>query len=459
MTWREFLDAVRVVGTWAPLLPLSVYAALALTAMRGSRAPSIPAGIVACAFCVAFVVDLFGEVMRQQGIHNLWLTYIDAPVTFAVLASVFAPAAGRRIVATAFGVVVSASLLTGVFAPLLRAAPFITTETLVQALCGLWVGLTAYWSGPSSYRRPVLLYSVGAIPGVLLMGTFPPAVDGPWVVGWLYYRAIVLAALAWFAFGLLRPAPALGVIDAGVRADEGARPVPSARRRSRAAGGWCSPCCCGCTATARRLIPWPRPDRRRRRWQDCNASWTTWAGAWTRITRRSWPPSMRYTSRSSGGAMPHERNASGLRRTRVEAAGRLPVAVRLKAAGPRSAPPGLPGLPLRRESRSSEATALSLIGDRTMTRIELAGVVVEATDLRNWRVTAMVEVDPAHRLAKNAEREITLGFFPTLDSALSRALQHRLRDCDARSVAALRDEVVLFRAELARLFEVRSVAA
>lgn len=88
-----------------------------------------------------------------------------------------------------------------------------------------------------------------------------------------------------------------------------------------------------------------------------------------------------------------------------------------------------------------------------MTAIEFdGGIVVEALDARNW--TVRVRSVPSVPKARREEMEQVLGYFPTIDPALSKALDHRLRVADAQDIETLRREIERFRRELSQLGEI-----
>lgn len=217
------MQTVRHVAEWAALLPLLAV----VIAGRWRKLPSADVILLAVAFSVSFLADAIAKPLFDRGIPNLWLTYLSAPVQFAIVMTVVAPRHGLRVVWGFFLILAALSVL--------RSSPGVP-ETVVQVMAGLWIGLVVYEQRSlGAYRLALLVYFVGTVPFLLALPAFPPAWSGGWLVAWLGYQAARVAGLCLFTFAVLRPRLRLEVADArdhGIR-----RGHRSPGRRLGLAGG------------------------------------------------------------------------------------------------------------------------------------------------------------------------------------------------------------------------------
>lgn len=177
---------------WAAILPLLV---VVIQSARG-KLPTPEARILAVAFFISFLADSYGGLLQDQAEPNLWLSYLFVPAQYALFVSVMVPVSYKRVIWFGFLLVVLASLLRNTFG---------ATETFVQVMAGFWVALVAY-RHVSEYRLSVMLYCIGVVPGVLVMGIATPVAGvyhGAWVNGWYAFQAMRLIALLWMSYLLV----------------------------------------------------------------------------------------------------------------------------------------------------------------------------------------------------------------------------------------------------------------
>lgn len=201
---------IAELGHFAPLLPMI---ACVILTLRG-RQPSPDAWLLVCALFVSFLTDQFGAYLAHRGTHNLWLSYVYAPIQFGLLISVLSPSRAWRVVL--LGVIVVAAAIS----PLLRG--FARTEFLTEVIGGILVGLLLLRQSPAAgiYAGALMVYCVATIPALVTMGSYAPSISGPYFVGWMLYQALRVAALLLMMIAVVyRPNLQLEVIR-GPRAGE-----------------------------------------------------------------------------------------------------------------------------------------------------------------------------------------------------------------------------------------------
>lgn len=214
--------ALHYFAHWIACLPLL---ACAIVVLRKQALPPAAYGLM-LAFLVSFFQDSAALFLRNQHMTNVWLQYVFSPIQFVWLVWVVAHDRAVRTVA------VSGVLLAAVNSA--QYLPYRHFETITQTMGGAIVVILILSQQKTIIFRPALLVYCGlAIPFILAMGAFPPAVSGPWYGAWLSYQAMRAIGLSLFTYALVWR-PRLKVID-GPGIDEVARNQwrPFGRRRPR----------------------------------------------------------------------------------------------------------------------------------------------------------------------------------------------------------------------------------
>ena len=200
-------EIVQWVVHYAALLPVL---AVAWAALRG-RVPRGPVRLLAAAFALSWVADSVGAKLQAVGQPTLWVTFILAPVQYALILLAVRPASFRRTVWLFFGLVVLASWAGGDWSGI---------EIMVHVVCGAWVCLViARQPDLEHVRTAVLVYCGLAIPWLLTMG-FADPYGIVWPVAWYGYQTVRIAALAMLGYFVVsQPRMRLEVVAGGPSTD------------------------------------------------------------------------------------------------------------------------------------------------------------------------------------------------------------------------------------------------
>lgn len=171
---------LRDLAHYAPLVPVAAI----LWERFHHREPGDATVLLVGALFVSFLADQAGAVLPG---NDWWLSYIFAPIQFALLA---VAVSGKHPVRWLF--VAWLLMLGGVSA--LRG-PLDRPETIVQVAGGLFVAFLAL-GGVSRFRGAIWLYCLGTIPGLLWMAAFAPS-DPFWLWGYGAYQGARLIGLGW----------------------------------------------------------------------------------------------------------------------------------------------------------------------------------------------------------------------------------------------------------------------
>jgi hypothetical protein len=76
---------------------------------------------------------------------------------------------------------------------------------MVQVLGGGLVGLLALeHSALRKYKPVLLLYCWATIPMLVVMGAYPPSLEGVWIFAWTAYQVVRVTAMACMVYALIR---------------------------------------------------------------------------------------------------------------------------------------------------------------------------------------------------------------------------------------------------------------
>lgn len=181
-------------------LPLLIWLARLLTNHRdyGDAPDWWTVGLICFALFVSFVADVFGMVLAQEQRNTWFLGRLYLPLQFGVLLLAIAPDRITRLWSLLGFVAITGAAF---------ASDWTRPDAVIQTTGCLFVGWWAYRNPTlGRYESPMLLYTWGRVPFVILMAweTVVPLTHPLWLWVWGTNQLVRAVVLAWCVGLLLR---------------------------------------------------------------------------------------------------------------------------------------------------------------------------------------------------------------------------------------------------------------
>lgn len=194
------IPVLQYAGYYAAAVPLAVCVWLGFRTK--DRDPSRDAWLLSLGFFISFMADTIAHPLAQAGLNTWWLSYVYAPVQFALFVAVVAQHRTLRSIVLV-GVVLLA--IQSVWRDTLHSPETFVRVTGGVLVCFLLWGVQTL----RCYRAPLWIYCGLTFPLLLAMGNLPTT-DPRWLWIWAGYQLLRVTALALMTWTLVRKEVAYG---------------------------------------------------------------------------------------------------------------------------------------------------------------------------------------------------------------------------------------------------------